>query len=294
RSVSLTQLLRFVRHPVRFFVTTRLQVYLREDAPAEDDEVFSLDALQRFNLKQRLVDDYLKGRSTPARQLSAEGILPHGAFAGLAWRQETLNVQPLTRRLAAYRAQPPEQRLIDLFFEDEAGGAFRLAGQIKGIYPGLGLLRTRPGAVKGPDILALWLEHLAWCAAEAAGDKCSTLQGTTEQFAITRTLAPDEARAHLGRCLRWYWEGLHRPLPLLNGASHAWARAVNKGGAADPLNAALKEWNGNDFNGIPGDRDDPYVQLVMRGVAGDPIGQPEFAELAEAFYAGALAFGELS
>jgi exodeoxyribonuclease V gamma subunit len=293
-TVSLMQLMRFVRHPVRFFVNTRLQVYLREEAPAEDDEVFRLDALQSFTLKQRLLDDYLKGRPTPARQLSAEGLLPHGAFAALAWEQESLNVQPLMQRLAAYRSHPPEQRLVDLAFEAETGGPLRLAGQIKGIYPGSGLLRYRAGAIKGPDILALWLEHLAWCAGDAAGDKCSTLHGATEQFTLAHNLAPAEAQAYLARYLQWYQEGSHRPLPLLPGASYAWARAVKKGGAADPIREALEAWNGNDFTGIPGDKDDPYVQLIMRGVAENPTGQPQFADLAATFYADALALGKLS
>jgi exodeoxyribonuclease V gamma subunit len=294
RTVGLMQLLRFVRHPVRFFVNTRLQVYLREEAPGEDDETFGLDALQSFSLKQRLLDDYLKGRPTPAHQLSAEGILPHGAFAALAWEQESQKVQLLTRRLAAYREHPPEQRLVDLLFEDETAEPFRLAGQIKGIYPVSGLLRYRPGTLKGPDILALWLEHLAWCAGEGDGDKRSTLHGTKEQFTITKTLEPADAQAHLARYLRWYREGLQRPLPLLPGASYAWMRAVSQGGRADPSNAAFNAWNGNDFSGIPGDKDDGYVQLVMRGVAGTPIDQPEFTALAEAFYADALVAGSLT
>ncbi len=294
RTVSLMQLLRFVRHPVRFFVNTRLQVYLREEAPGEDDEVFRLDALRSFTLKQRLLDDYLKGRPTPARQLSAEGILPHGAFAALAWQQESQNVQPLMRRLEAFQGHPPEQRLVDLLFEDETAGSFRLAGQIKDIYRGSGLLRYRPGALKGPDILALWLEHLAWCAGDARGDKCSTLHGTTGQFTLTKTLDPAEAQVHLARYLRWYREGLQRPLPLLPGASYAWMHAVSQGSRADPSSVAFNAWNGNDFAGIPGDKDDAYVQLVMRGIAGKPIDQPEFTELAEAFYADALAAGALT
>jgi exodeoxyribonuclease V gamma subunit len=294
RTIGLLQLLRFVRHPVRFFVNTTLQVYLQEEAPGEDDETFGLDALQSFSLKQRLLDDYLKGQPTSHRQLSAEGILPHGAFAALVWEQESQKVQPLTRRLAVYREYPPEQRLVDLLFEDETAGPFRLTGQIKDIYPISGLLRYRPGALKGPDILALWLEHLAWCAGAGDGDKRSTLYGTTGQFTITRTLDPAEAQAHLARYLQWYREGLQRPLPLLPGASYAWMRTVSQGGRADPSSAAFNAWNGNSFRDIPGDKDDPYIALVMRGVAGKPIDGPEFTELAEAFYADALAAGELS
>jgi exodeoxyribonuclease V gamma subunit len=296
RTVSLTQLLRFVRHPVRFFVNTRLQVYLGEETSGEDDETFGLGALQRFFLKQRLLDDYLKGQPTPARQLSAEGILPHGAFAALAWQQESRNVQPLTRRLAVYREYPPVQRLVDLRFEEGTVEPFRLAGQVKGIYPVSGLLRYRPGTLKGPDILALWLEHLAWCAGDedANVDKCSTLHGTTGQFIITKTLAPTDAQAYLGRYLRWYREGLQRPLPVFPGASYAWMRVMSQGGRADLSKAAISAWNGNSRNGIPGDKDDEYVRLVMRGVAGTPVDQEEFRELAEAFYADALAAGALT
>jgi hypothetical protein len=80
---------------------------------------------------------------------------------------------------------------------------------------------------------------------------------------------------------------VHRPLPCCR-ASYAWVRAVKGGG---PIREEAPNWNGNDFNGI-GDRDDP-ISLVMRR-RGNPIGQPEFAELAEAFYADALALGERS
>jgi exodeoxyribonuclease V gamma subunit len=291
-TVSLTQLLRFARHPVRFFVNTRLRVWLGEEPPGEDDEAFGLDALQRFVLKQRLLDEYLQGQTTPLRRLSAEGLLPHGAFAALAWEQTSREVAPLVQRLADYRSRRPEQRLIDLEFEDETECVFRFAAQIRGIYPGLGLLRYRPGALKGPDILALWLEHLAWCAGQGDGDKCSTLHGASEQFRIARTLAPDEAQARLARYLQRYREGLRRPLPLLPATSYAWICARRTGG--DPLGEARKAWEGNAFNHIPGDRDDPYIALVMRGVAGDPVAQPEFAELAEACYAEALEAGEPS
>ena len=35
------------------------------------------------------------------------------------------------------------------------------------------------------------------------------------------------------------------------------------------MKAARGAWNGNSYRSIPGDKDDPYVQLVLRGVAAD-------------------------
>ncbi|MEA3274473.1 MAG: exodeoxyribonuclease V subunit gamma [Pseudomonadota bacterium] len=291
REVTLVQLDRFVRHPVKYFVNSRLQLYLREEEPEEDEELFALDGLQSFSLKQRLVDEHLQGRMPSRRQLSAEGALPHGAFAEIVYEEESNKAAPLVERLGEYKQQRPEQVPIDLAFAGDAGPR-RLAGQIKGVYPGLGLLRYKPSSLKGSDILSLWLAHLAWCAGSEPGEKCSTLYTTGDSFAIRETLAPDVARLALARYLGWYWQGVHRPLLVLPKASYAYA-VKNKGGRADPLTAARSAWNGNSFREIPGDKDDVYVQLVMRGVTGDPLESEDFAMLAGEFYDQVLSSGEL-
>jgi exodeoxyribonuclease V gamma subunit len=300
RDVTLLQLDRFLRHPIRYFVNSRLQVYLREEEPEEDEELFGLDGLQSFFLKQRLVDDRLQGEASSRRQLSAEGALPHGAFAGLVFEQESEKVASLVERLQDYTGHRPEQVPVDLELDGNPGPR-RLAGQVDGIYPELGLLRWKPSSLKGPDILSLWLGHLAWCAAgELGGDlggdqgeKRSALYTTGETFVIRESLEPDLARTHLARYLSWYWEGVHRPLLLLPKASYAYALKRYQGGSADPMRAARGEWNGNSFREIPGDRDDAYIQLVTRGLSGDPLESDSFTALSDEFYRHALSSGEL-
>jgi exodeoxyribonuclease V gamma subunit len=292
REVALVQLDRFLRHPVKYFINSRLQVYLQEEEPEEDEEVFALDGLQSFLLKRRLIEDRLQGSMPSRRQLSAEGILPHGAFAELVFEQESEEVAPLVERLEAYMGARPEQVPVDIELDGDAG-PHRLAGQVRGIFPELGLLRWKPSALKGADILSLWLAHLAWCATGGPGEKQGALYTTSERFAIRETLAPDLARSQLARCLAWYWEGVHRPLLVLPKASYAFAVKQHQGGRADPMNAARSGWNGNSFINIPGDKDDPYLQLVMRGVTGDPLENDGFATLAVEIYGQALSSGEL-
>lgn len=293
REVALAQLERFVRHPVRAFVNSRLQIYLGDDPPEDDAEPFALDGLERYLLKQRLVADRLQGRTPTPRTLSAEGALPHGGFAELAFEAQSAAVAPLVERLRDYGGRRARPVALDLTL-DAPSGPRRLSGQIEGIYPGLGLLRWKPSGLKGADILGLWINHLAWCASDDPQPKRSTLYTDDQCFALVQSLAPEAARAALQESLGWYWEGLHRPLALLPKASYAFARARHGGGNADPYKAARSAWHGNDFNAIPGDRDDPYLQLVVRDLNADPLACSEFARLAEAFYAPALALGETS
>ncbi|AGA91057.1 exodeoxyribonuclease V, gamma subunit [Thioflavicoccus mobilis 8321] len=290
REVTLEQLERFLRHPIRYFVASRLQIHMAEEAPAEDAEPFAFDALERYLLKERLVADRLRGRTPSRQRLGAEGALPHGAFADLVLGEQDEQVVPLVERLAPYRERRPEPVAIDFAF-DADDGPRRLTGQVADIYPGLGLLRWRPGTMRGADLLGLWLAHLAWCAAGGPGERRSALHTLGEGVAIEAALPPAEARAALARYLDWYWEGLHRPLLALPRASWAFALARHRGGRGDPLNAARSAWLGSDYQGIPGDRHDPHVALVLRGVAGEPLDHPEFQRLAEAFYDEPLAHG---
>jgi exodeoxyribonuclease V gamma subunit len=293
REVTLTQLERFLRHPVKTFVNSRLQVYLSEEAVEDDEELFVLDGLHRFLLGQRLVEDWLEGVEPSSPRLSAEGLLPHGAFAELTFGEERERVEPLIGRLEDYRDIRPEQVSVDLAFDGDTGPC-RLYGQIKGIYPGLGLLRWRPGKLKGADIMGLWIAHLAWCASADATQARSLLLATEARFTIEDTPTPEAAREQLAQLLAWYWEGVHRPLLVLPGASYAFALKRHQGGRGDPMNAARAKWNGNSHNKIPGDKDDAHVQLVLRGVDGEPLEHPEFARLAAEFYGQALSAGALS
>jgi exonuclease V gamma subunit len=53
------------------------------------------------------------------------------------------------------------------------------------------------------------------------------------------------------------------------------------------MKAALRKWSGDDFNHIPGEQDDPDVQLAFRGR--EPLAEPAFATLAERVFGPLLA-----
>jgi hypothetical protein len=83
-------------------------------------------------------------------------------------------------------------------------------------------------------------------------------------------------------------------LLILPKASYDFVKTEQSGGRADPFKAALTGWTGNDYQGIPGDKDDAYIQLVRRGVDGSPLDHPDFVSLARDFYDTPLSAGSLT
>ena len=53
-------------------------------------------------------------------------------------------------------------------------------------------------------------------------------------------------------------------------------------------------WQGNDFQSIPGDRDDAYVRFVLGGRQGEPADFAGFAELSMALYGQVLSLHQES
>ncbi|WP_295886601.1 exodeoxyribonuclease V subunit gamma [uncultured Thiohalocapsa sp.] len=298
REVTLTQLERFLVHPVKHFVQTRLGVHLFETEPEPDDEPFALDRLAGWQLKTRLVEDRLAGRAATFDRLAAEGVLPHGALGALTLEQEQQGLAGLAEDLAPYCGQTAARLALDLTCADGPAGPWRLTGQVDGLYPELGLMRWRAGKLRGEDRLRLWLAHLArWAEADAnlvSEPEPSLLFGETGRFLVADPLPQAEARARLCELVSLYRQGVQRPLPIFRKASFAFAERWDdddENAQNRAHSAAMTAWEGNSFNDIPGDRDDGYVQLVLRDVTGDPLAHPEFARLALALYGPVLAAG---
>lgn len=312
--VDISAFIRFFRNPAQYFFNRTLKVDLNLNIQADDnDEPFSLNALERYLLQARLLDDALEqgaleqGQAQPSsellQRLKASGNLPMQPFDNLLLRQYSHDIAPLVGRTLFMRGDvPPRHADIRLAFElphQNAGNQVKtkrviLEGRIDDISP-KGLVSCRPGSAHGRDILALYLRHLCLMAAGLT-QPSDHLQPSylldMGHFHALSPIAPKQAHDQLAHLLQHFYQGQLHPLCFMPKTSLAYASAeINEDETSQldgnhdsqhsvRLEAAQSEWL--DEQGELGEGTDPHYQRLFRFP--QDFTEANFGKLADEIY----------
>ena len=259
---TLAELTRSWTNPSRYHCDT-LGLSLRlDDAALDDDEPVVLDGLAFHGVKQLVLDGLLAGDDEAAivARLVASGRLPPGALADVYVSRAFGAVRDLADRVVAHgptEAVPVTAR----------GDVWTVTGSVRLGEPGA--LRARPATVKGKDLIAGWIDHLALCADEGvSGDRTLVLgEGGASAF---RDVPPDQARAVLQFLVRGMLLFRQVPPPLFEKASYEQARAQK--GKWQPAHEQIVAAEAPGWRPVrvgravaaDGDGDAPFVQIDAR------------------------------
>ena len=271
--VTIDDLCRFFSNPARFLVERRLHMYLHDDhATLDDREDFTLHPLDRFMLEDELLQKKLAGLALrPQYELySSSGRLPHGAVGECVYTAMCRDIEIFAERVEMCmegNRLPP--RAVEL---DVAG--FRLTGTIDELYPG-GLVHYRYARIKARDLIRLWVHHLVLnCVAGGDYQPQSTLAGLrntsgTRAWGAWRYGPIDNAETILGNLLRYFKDGLIRPLHLFPDTSWKYVelRLGKQKSAHEAMTRAQKAWMGSEF--VRGECNDAYNSLCFQ--RSDPL-----------------------
>ncbi len=260
KTVSLSALCRFFINPARYLLRERLGIRMEDDGVIlEDKERFTLDNLEKYQLRRELIDQGLSGPGIPNRQetLLAAGRLPHGNPGICSYEDQHRSATAFLTRLAPLASGP---RLADLVI-DGAIGPYHLTGRIEHRYEH-GVIHFRPAKVKANDRLQIWITHLfLHLAPDSEARRQSTYMGEDMTCRYHPLSNPEE---HLAKLLAIYWEGLHHPLHFFPRTSAAYVEAIFNGkDEATAMNAALGKWDGY----MEKEREDLYFRACFRDVA---------------------------
>ena len=227
--LKLGELAGFLRQPARYFFRRRLGVNFGQlEVVGEDEEPFSLDALERYLLEDTLLDDSgtqeARGEvrqvlAARAGRLAREGVLPIGLI-GRQWQQQLVDeLVPVRSGWLALGARYPHAApklavsldLQGVLLDDWIDRLRSNDERTVWLMQISSKVLDRKGAPRGDKLIGPWLRQLAAGAmGETIGGWLVARDGIVEMAPIAR----DEARATLQNLVRLWRENLDRPLPV--------------------------------------------------------------------------------
>lgn len=266
--ISLDDLMRFYRHPIKAFFQMRLGVnFVIEETRLRDEEPFVLDNLSCYQFNVQLLDSLIEQKDAEAlfARSRASGQLPFGSFGEIFWQKQQQEMVSLAQQVCSERGEIHSLELNIIV------GNLHVKGWINQVQMD-GLLRWRPAKLTAVDGLLLWLEHLVYCLAGGTGE--SRMYGRRDKGQLTKwhfaPLSKTEALKHFNLLIEGYQQGLCRPLLLLIKSGWAWLKHCYERHSEQILwdeetqaiarAKLLQAWS-DDW--VSGEGQDPYVQRVL-------------------------------
>jgi len=267
--VSLDDLVRFVEHPVRAFVSQRLglSTWSERDRPS-DTMAVELDHLAAWGVGDRLVTALLAGGDIEA-VCSAEvarGRLPPGALGHDALAAARLKAEAIAAAAIAAGSGPPTSLEVDFAL----GDGRRLVGTVPGVV-GSVVRSTSFSRLAAKHQIGAWVRFLAAGAANPQLALSAATIGGEKGGARTLVIGPlagtpagrlEAASARLDLLIDLFDRGLCEPLPLYGETSHRYAFAL-RAGREFPEEDAGRRWT-SEYGWDKEDKDPAHV-LVLGG-----------------------------
>lgn len=265
KEISLDDLRRFYRHPIRAFFQLRLGVTftLGKDELLKE-EPFTLDYLSRYKLNSQLLHALIEDENPNYlfQRACASGNLPFGAFGKIYWQKQQEEMIKLAKKV---RAERDTDHSLELDINIDGVHINGWLHQVQGD----GLLRWRPISLLAVDGILLWLEHLVYCCADGIGT--SRLYGRRSTAWRFGALTKENAQKHLAELIAGYQRGLRQPLLLLYRSGWAWLNQCYQPNIqkidwkeetqTKAQSKLLQAWHGDHY--MLGEKEDPYVQRVF-------------------------------
>jgi exodeoxyribonuclease V gamma subunit len=227
--LKLSDLASFLKQPARYFFRRRLGVVFNAaEVIGEDEEPFSLDALDRYFLEDSLLDDsgtveeaddVRQVLTQRAERLAREGVLPIG-LVGRQWQQQLVEgLVPVRTSWLALGARFPHAApklavsldLDGVLLEDWIDRLRTDGERVAWLMQISSKVLDKSGAPRGEKLIDPWLRQLAASAAGAG------VTGYLVARDAVVTMAPIErgiAIATLGEIAALWQHNLNAPLPV--------------------------------------------------------------------------------
>jgi len=154
--VEVQDLLRFYRHPQKYFLQQRLNIRLQGiEADVQEHEPFSIEGMDNYLLNDQWVDAMLQQDNLSTAKLKAQGRWISGELGVIEFNAREQQIQQFVEKIASKQAGTR----IEPLAIDVTLGSIRLVGSMMHQHSE-GSLIYRYSPLKGKDFILAWIHHL--------------------------------------------------------------------------------------------------------------------------------------
>ncbi len=293
QAVSVQTLIRFFNNPQRYFLQHRLNLSLDESIELiEDDEVFTLDPLQRYQINRELLDEMLAGDEPAPQRYLNSGMLAEQQVGELQLQQQQEAMMALAQRLRSHEQFSGRQRYQHTLSWRGHERDYELNGQVES-YSDQGLLDYNLSALKGKSMMTWWIRHCFLCATQAI-DFSQLVYPDKSRIAVMQLdiLAPVEAQTRLAQLIEAFEQGQREILPFYVDTAYQYEQQKTnpRGGGEDSARKKIRQLWRNDGRAHFHEAQDVYTLTSRRG-SGLAAGEfpPQFFEWSQTLMAPLIA-----
>ncbi|HEX5314545.1 MAG TPA: exodeoxyribonuclease V subunit gamma [Gammaproteobacteria bacterium] len=214
--IALDDLIAGLCNPARRYLKALGIAHRRPDAAAEDDELFTLNKLDEWRVKDALLARWLETGADfdpddSFAEFAARGWLPTGTAGQTLYAGCVAETSALVGALfSCVGKQKPAPKDVD-----RSVGAWHLSGRIADVYPGEGLVCARAGSLRAKDRIGVWIRHLALGTTGEPPAESRFFFVEKGQIKTLRLASVADPAVHLQQLCELYAASGREPLPLL-------------------------------------------------------------------------------
>jgi exodeoxyribonuclease V gamma subunit len=269
RSISLGDLINFFMNPSKFLLTKRLNIFAdtNDTDELEEREIFKLDKLQEYLIKEELLKASLDGKNPGAlfETIKASGRLPLGSAGQIAFEKLESQIALISEEVKAeFSAKKPETSIYETELE-----SFTVMANLKELCSN-GQVIYRCADVKPKDRLRAWLKHLSLNCAEKVETPRKTVLIGQDKKIIFPEIPIEEAREIFNSLLALYEKGFEAPLKFFPKSSFVFAEKMHGGKSEEQaFSEALKAWEPGFMQKWQSESEDFFIKTCFPEFPGD-------------------------
>ncbi|CRK85947.1 RecBCD enzyme subunit RecC [Candidatus Providencia siddallii] len=216
KEITIEQLLRFYRHPIKFFFQQRLNVnFFIEENKFSENEPFIINNLQTYKMNKKIIKSLIKNKNPEIiyQELIDSGKLPVGCFGRSIWEKNLIKINTLIEKNTKQTEKQFDYHIKCIIKN------IKITGVLKNIYK-TGILRYQPSHSIANNIVQLWIEHLFFNF--LINNQESALISFNKNNQKFPSIEKEIASHYIEKLITGYCNGQNSPLIILNNSCWNW------------------------------------------------------------------------